>query len=934
MQRRCRRLWALIDRRGLIAVALLSGAILSCSAQQGGEAQLARAKQALSEGDYPAALIDLKTLAAANPDDGETRLLLAEAHLELDDGPSAEKELRRAGALGIPPASLALPLARAYLAQDKFQEVVTMDPGPDALPADQAAGLLAVTGNAYLRLGDAEAARSSFERALQRVPGHPGAQTGQAALALAQRQPAQARAILDQVLEKSPLFAPALRQLGAMEQQAGDYEAARQTYSTLIDSEANKRTDLVSRALVYLALRRLDEAKRDIALATSGGQSFPYADYASGLIALFERRHGDAIESFRAVLNWNKNYTPAALYLAISHFFANDPEQAETLLDGYLAWNPDSLVANTYLGALYAKRGDYPKAREIFEKQLITTDPQDIELLRLMVQEEGQAPEVAQQVRERIARGVGTPAGAPGPRQVSLVAVRSEAMQPPPPTIGAQDDARQFEVDRQRLLTYLAQKQYAEAAEYARKLQEQWPGRPEPVNLQAAAELGLGQGDAARQTLEDGLKSFPGNPELSDNLARLVLRDGAVERARALYRDAMAQNPLDVPTIMRLARLELTLGEVEQSKSLVEQALKLAPNSIDVRATLATYYLTKDQPAAAKRIIDEIQGVGADDPALLEIQGKVALAMGEVQSAKATLSRLVQLQAQSAEAHYLLAQASAQLGEGDAAVQNLREALRIDPGHFGAQLVLARMYASNGAYDQAEAVLKTMRERFPRSADVLSAQGLLDLRRGDAKLAHESFQRALELRPTSQDLIYAATALFQLNEIDNGLASLRTWLRDHPDDLQVQLFLANTLLLRGKNDEAEAAFREVVRISPDHELGLNNLAWLLRDRAPQEALAFAERAATLYPKSAQVLDTLGTLKLNAGDSVKAAELLSQAALIEPTNPVIQYHYAQALLGNNNPSEARAVLTKLVDRQDLADDLRAAADAALASIRQD
>lgn len=933
MERGSRLVRAMIDRLGLITAALfLAGSVMSCSGEPGGGERLARAKEAISRGDYPAALIDLKTLAAGNPDDGEVRLLLAETHLELDDGASAEKELARAGQLGIAPATLALPTARAYLAQDRFQEVVTMVQSPDALPAEQGAGLLAVMGNAFLRLGNAEAAKTSFERAQQRVPGHPGAMTGEAALALAQGQPAQARAILDRVLEQSPKYAPALRLLATIGQQSGDYGGALRAYSTLIESKAGKRQDLVSRALVYLALQRIDAAGQDIAAATSGGRSFPYADYASGWIALYERRYQDAAASFRAVLDWNERYTPAALYLAISHYYADGLEQAEALLNGYLAWNPDSLVANTYLGALLAKKGDYQEAQAVFAKPVTTTDPQDIDLLRLLQQEQGQAPEVAQRLRELLATGVRS-TGDPGMQRISLVAASPDATQTPPP-LGATDDPRQFEADRQRLLTYLAQKQYRDAADFAEKLQEQWPDRPDPINLKAAAELGLGQTDAARRTLEDGLKSFPGNPELTDNLARLLLRDRDVDRARALYRDAMAQNPQDVATVMRLARLELGLGRVEESKALVEQALELAPDSVDVRSTLATYYLTKGQPAVAKRILDEIQGVGQDDPVMLEAQGKVALAMGEVQAAKATLSRLVQLQAQSAEAHYLLAQASAQLGEGDAAVQNLREALRIDPGHYGAQIVLARMYASNGAYDQAEAVLKRMRERFPQSADVFSAQGLLDLRQGDAKSAHESFQRALELRPTSQDLIYDATSLFQLNEIDNGLASLRTWLRDHPDDLQVQLFLANTLLLRGKNDEAEAAFREVIRISPDHELGLNNLAWLLRDRAPQEALAFAERAAALYPKSAQVLDTLGTLKLNAGDPLKAAELLSQAALIEPANPVIQYHYAQALLGSNKPSEAKAVLTKLLDRQDLADDLKAAADAALASIRQD
>jgi cellulose synthase operon protein C len=52
----------------------------------------------------------------------------------------------------------------------------------------------------------------------------------------------------------------------------------------------------------------------------------------------------------------------------------------------------------------------------------------------------------------------------------------------------------------------------------------------------------------------------------------------------------------------------------------------------------------------------------------------------------------------------------------------------------------------------------------------------------------------------------------------------------------------------GRDAEAAAAYEQVVKLVPNHVPALNNLAWLNRDKAPRQAMDYAQKAYQLAPK--------------------------------------------------------------------------------------
>ena len=66
----------------------------------------------------------------------------------------------------------------------------------------------------------------------------------------------------------------------------------------------------------------------------------------------------------------------------------------------------------------------------------------------------------------------------------------------------------------------------------------------------------------------------------------------------------------------------------------------------------------------------------------------------------------------------------------------------------------------------------------------------------------------------------------------------------------------------------------------------------------------------IAPDNGAILDTLGTLLVAKGDTVKGIEHLARAVQLAPDRPEIRLNYAKALLKAGRKDEARKELTQL------------------------
>ncbi len=286
------------------------------------------------------------------------------------------------------------------------------------------------------------------------------------------------------------------------------------------------------------------------------------------------------------------------------------------------------------------------------------------------------------------------------------------------------------------------------------------------------------------------------------------------------------------------------------------------------------------------------------------------MASGDMPAAQREFERWVRLSPNAARAHFYLAlayNAGGQRKEGRAA---LERALRLDPRYLPARVAEVRMLVDFRELARARQALERLRKEFGEHPEVLGVEGWFALGTGDYARAEQRLAAALKVRPDPELAILQARALWVQNKRDAAVRFMQDWLQARPRDLAMLMHLAGAYLEMGRPNDARAVYARVVQHYPDHVVALNNLAWLGRYANLEEALKHARRAQTLAPQDPYVLDTLGMLLIQRGETEQGQRLIAQAAERAPKDIAIQTHYAQALIQQGRAGDARKTLERL------------------------
>jgi tetratricopeptide (TPR) repeat protein len=221
-----------------------------------------------------------------------------------------------------------------------------------------------------------------------------------------------------------------------------------------------------------------------------------------------------------------------------------------------------------------------------------------------------------------------------------------------------------------------------------------------------------------------------------------------------------------------------------------------------------------------------------------------ALRLDSTPEALAKLKEVVTIQAQI-DADFGAAQRQASDGHHGEAIRLLENVLRLKPDHAGAHGKLGGLYANAGKRAEAVEHLKAVARYDPDDAYGFNMLGWLAFRDGDGEAAVKAFRRADEILPFSAEINYRWGLALRL---------LERW----PD--------------------AEARFRQVLAIDPNHAGGCQGLSDALRRQGhPEEAVRFARRAARLTDfENSDVLITLVEAYTAAGRAADAQNAAAQA----------------------------------------------------------
>ncbi len=470
------------------------------------------------------------------------------------------------------------------------------------------------------------------------------------------------------------------------------------------------------------------------------------------------------------------------------------------------------------------------------------------------------------------------------------------------------------EVDQEvdRVMTHLAKKEYGKALKLATTLVQTKPDNPVGYNLQGAAYLGKHDLANARKSFEKALSVRKDDESAQMNLAQLDLQQKDFASARNQYQKILATDAKNVLAMLGMAKLEAMNKNEKESFAWLERAKVANPASPAPRLLLGSHYLRAKNYDKALAELTEAQRSHPNNPNVLDLLGQAQAASGQGASAVSTYQKLVSVRPESAGAYQRLAAAQTSIADYSGAMASLKKALELKPDYVEALDSLARLEVRAGRHAEAFKRAQQIQHLAPKSPTGYALEGdvLFDQKRFSQAAA--VYEKALALSPTGILAIRLYSAQVKADKPKEANAKLQKWLKDHPKDTVVRLYLGEEYGRTGRSKEATEQYLAVLQKDPKNVVALNNLANIYHRQNDPRAIQMAEEAFKLRPDSAAIADTLGWMLVEQGNTARGLEMLQRAAAQAPRNTEIRYHLAAALAKSGEKAKARKELENLLE----------------------
>ncbi len=902
---------------GAFAMLSMLAALAACDSGPGYEKHMTQARDSLRDGDYVAAVIQLKNALQRVPESGEARELLGQSYVQLQLGSEAEKELLQARKLGQKEETLSHTLARAYLLQNKNQDVLDLLAKP-VVDGDSVTRWV-LLGFAELGLGNGSKAEAGFKAALEKETDNAEALLGLGRLAMGRGKKEDARHYLERAVELAPANPLILMVKGRFEFGEGAYGAAHLAYA-----KAWEVADYLFRARLGLAETLLAEKKPVLAAQhfTALSRQFarnPRIKYGLAVAAYQQGDFAEAEKELREILSILPNHPRSMLFMASLHYRNKQYRQAEELLILFLDLQKDNIAARRLLAMVGLKLGQPGRAIEALGPALKQA-PKDAQLYAIMGSAHlrhknfEQATRFFQKAAELDPESAGLHARLAGSYiYLGDTGKAIDALE------AAIEIAPQFgQADLLLIHTHVRKKDYDAALVAARRFALKQPNNPVPLNFVGVALEGKGELKAAREAYEKALKLAPEYVTSAMNLGRMDEQAGRREAGRKRYQAILERWPAQADARLGLARMAARDGNRELWLSQVREAHKRNPEAIKPYLLLAADLLRRGATAQGLEKAEEAHLLQPENGEALLLLSRAQLLAGQADAALGTARQLLGQEPESIEGNYHLAQVWKAKGERVQQRVALGKVLGLAPGHLSALGELGGLEVSDGRYKEALKVADTLRKKHPKLAGGETLRGEVLQQTGRSREAMVAFRNAYKLSRNSTTVLGLSRAEYRSGNRSVGIQLLRDWLQDHPKDIRIREHLADILSFSGKSGLAIAEYKKVLVTNSEYAPVLNKLAWLYFQQKDGRAQQMAEQAYRVDSESPEIADTLGWILLQGGEVERGFGLLRKAekqldkVRLPADRASIRYHLAVALAQSGNLGGARSTLRNVLD----------------------
>jgi cellulose synthase operon protein C len=903
--------WRLWRRVPTGAAVLLLAVTLSGCGSKTPQELLTEGRSLQAKGERNAAVIQYKAALQLDPKLHEARVALAQVLAPLGQIEAAIVELDRV-VVEAPDTPGVFALLSRYLSvsADPKRAMHRLSALKPKSKADQAT-VLAHLAATWAELGDEGKATESLRKAFEVDPENLWANLYEARRAFFAGQSADAEARVDRLLAKNADFAEALYLKGQIRQLGKDEAAATAHWKRAIAA----RPDFVA---AHEALAAASLARKDVAAAKSQldalrqvSPGHPTAALIEARILIAEDKLAEARERVLKLLALAPDHQGLLTLAGALESRVGSPLQAASLLRKAVTANPDLEASRSELAEVELRLGQPAAALKTLQPLLSVPKPGK---RYLVMASDAQLrlgnPEEADKLLRQAA------AAAPNDEQLQAATLvrRMQRGDVDGSMLELQSLAARSGdtfADEALVLVRLSRRELDAAHQALDALERKSPGGASVSELRGRAFFAQRKLDPAIAAFEQALQRDKGR---FSALSALVLidqlqnkPDRAVKRLQAL----LDNEPQNAVALVTLAEVKSRSGSPpEEVVALLNRAVTAAPTWADPRRRLIEMSLNRRQYKQALDVAQAALAALPGDDAILAAAGRAQYLSGDVEQAVKTLRRRVEVSANAAAPQLDLARVYATQGRNDAAEAAFRRAAELEPFNEAAQQAfIDHLVKSRKGSEAADHVrrLRQLRPNDPLSYALLASYqvrveqreaAVATLKEGLTRTRRTEFARRLYVLQLQMKQEVAADAF------------ARDWIAQFPDDIPFLQLMATRDVSKGDFKSAEVRLRRVVEFMPSNAAALNNLAWIVSKAGGPDALEFARRAVALAPDDAGVLDTLAQALSVVGQHQEALAVQRRAVDMEPSNDLLKLGLARVGLAAGDKALARTQLEPL------------------------
>lgn len=891
--------------------ALLATMILVGCGGENPESMLVSARDYMARNDNKAAIIQLKNALQNNPNLAEARFLLGKALLDGGDPTGAEVELRKANDLKYPADQVIPVLARATLMLGQSRKITDDLAKIQLTSPESTADLQTTVGQAYLQVGKFDAATAAFEAALAALPEYSPALIGQARMKAGNRDLTGALALLDRALEKSPKLYDAWQLKGDILYAQREVNASAEAYRKALEAKPDylpAHSSLIAR---FLEAGSLDDAGKQLEAMKKTAPNHPQASYLQAQLFYRQKDFKAAQEAIQQHLKVVPDSTLGLQLAGAIEYQLHSYSMAETYLLKALPKTPALGLARRMLIASYLRSGQPAKALDALQPALdkIEKDSNMLALAGEVFMQNGNVEKAGSYFAKAAALDPEHHGKRTSLALLHLAKGETETAYRELEQIASIDTG--VNADLALIAAQLRGRKFDQALNSIAAMEKKQPENPLPSHLRGTALMGKGDVTAARKSFEQALLKNPAYFTAAASLANLDLADKKPENAKKRFEEVLVKDPKNVQALLALAELRAKAGgNVDDVAALIGKAVAANPAEPKSRLALIGLYLSAREIKKALAAAQDALGVLPDRPEILDAAGRAQQAAEDFNQALATYGKLATLMPSSPLPYIRMAEIQVAAKNRDAAMQSLRKALSVKADSIEAQRGIMMLDLDAGRPAEALAMARQIQKQRPKEAVGYVLEG-------DVHALKKSWSEAVAIYRTGIKQSGATELAVKLHSVlvsggSSGEADkfAESWLKERAKDGQFRLYLAEAASARKDYVSASKHYRILLDAQPNNPGVLNNLAWVSAQNKDPKAIEYAEKAYQLAPDQAAIVDTLGGLLIEKGDTARGLELLQKAVALTPQSAVIRFNFAKALVKSGRKDEAKKQLDEL------------------------